>query len=103
MSTLTNISSLPYNIIYEIENSPRSSNSFNYFSGMAILFLNKIRHELRGYTSARGFDFEGINRAINYDFRVVNRWVDYLEEYEKGASNFSGKNILELGPGADLV
>ncbi len=102
MKNLHNISSLPSDIKYLVETPSVSNQSINYFAGLTIMFLNKIRREIKGYTSARGFDFENINRVINYDMRVIKRWVDYLELYEKGASRIEGKNILELGPGADL-
>lgn len=102
MKNLHNISSLPSDIKYLVETPTVSNQSINYFAGLTIMFLNKIRREIKGYTSARGFDFENINRVINYDMRVIKRWVDYLELYKKGASRIEGKNVLELGPGADL-
>jgi len=99
---LTLLSSLKQDTDVAIENPQLSSNLGNHYMGLFLMFLNKIRHEVKGYTSARGFDFADMERAINYDLRVVKRWMDYLEQYEVGASSLRGKNILELGPGADL-
>lgn len=99
---LQHLSELPKDIIIETETPIVSSNQMNRYLGLLIMAANKIRHEIKGYTSARGFDFEDIERVINYDFRVVKRWLDYLEQYETGAARLKGKNVLELGPGADL-
>lgn len=101
-NVLKNLSALPLDTNIEIENPKKSGNIVNHSIGLLFMFLNKIRHELKGYTSARGFQFENMDRVINYDFRIVKRWMDYLEQYEKGAGKMAGKNILELGPGADL-
>lgn len=99
---LSHLSALPEDIIIQTENPSRTNNLLNFYLGLGIMSANKVRKVLKGYTSARGFDFEDIQRAIQYDFRVVKRWMDYLEVYEKGSSNWTAKNILELGPGADL-
>lgn len=102
MKTLASISALPKDLRNSLEHPVSSNNRFNYFAGAIIMALNKLRHTIQGYTSARGFRFDNIDRAVNYDLRVVKRWMDYLELYEKGASEFFKKDILELGPGADL-
>lgn len=102
MNPLSSIATLPSDLQIFTETPQSNNNSLNYTFGLTLMMLNKIRRELKGYTSARGFNFDDIERAINYDFRVIKRWMDYLEAYQKGASVFSGKNILELGPGADL-
>jgi len=99
---LESLYSLPTDMIIETETPIDSNNQFNSYAGFLIMAANKIRHEIKGYTSARGFNFENMDRVINYDFRVLKRWLDYLEMYETGASALKGKNILELGPGADL-
>ena len=99
---LSKLSSLPVDTGVVTESPNPTNNFFNHSTGLLIMFLNKIRHEIKGYTSARGFKFEDMERVINYDFRVIKRWMDYLEQYQVGASAFIGKNILELGPGADL-
>lgn len=102
MKDLIQLSNLPSELINTVESPPLSNRFVNHFGGLVIMALNKIRHDLKGYTSARGFDFSKITKAIEYDFRVLRRWKDYLEEYEVGAGQLKGKNLLELGPGADL-
>lgn len=99
---LSNLSSLPLDTSISTEKPKFSNNFVNHYIGLSIMFLNKIRHEVKGYTSARGFKFHDLERVINYDLRIVKRWMDYLEQYEKGAAQMKNKNILELGPGADL-
>lgn len=99
---LSNLSDLPLDISVNTETPKVSSNFSNYSIGLLFMFLNKIRHEVKGYTSARGFKFEDMGRVIKYDFRIIKRWMDYLDQYEKGASSMHEKNVLELGPGADL-
>jgi SAM-dependent methyltransferase len=102
MKTLASITAMPRDLRNSVERPTYTSNRFNYFAGIIIMALNKVRHDILGYTSSRGFKFEDIDRVVQYDLRVVRRWMDYLESYEKGASNFFKKNILELGPGSDL-
>ncbi len=102
MNTLSSITNLPIDLGRTVEQPTYTNNRFNYISGLMIMALNKVRHKVQGYTSARGFRFEDTDRVINYDLRVVKRWMDYLENYESGAANLEHKNILELGPGMDL-
>ena len=73
-----------------------------YCLGGLILFLNKIRHGIQGYTQPRPFPNSQIHRAIAYDFEVVRLWTQHLVEYLGPAATLEGKTILELGPGADL-
>lgn len=101
-NVLTKLFTLPLDTAFSVEKPTFSSNRVNHSLGLILMLINKIRHEVKGYTSARGFEFADMERAINYDLRVVKRWMDYLEQYKIGSSTFKGKNILELGPGADL-
>lgn len=78
------------------------NNLFFHLTGGALLFANKIRHAIKGYTDPRGFSSNNINRAITYDFTVVDSWLKYLKEYIGTEINLENKHILELGPGADL-
>lgn len=86
----------------EIQKQHFSSNFINYSFGLSLMVLNKFRHEIQGYKSARGINNSEVDRVIQHCFNVVRRWTDYLEKYQVGASNMVNKNILELGPGADL-
>lgn len=72
-----------------------------FWVGLLTLFLNKIRYSLLGYRRARNFSAKDFKKAIEYDQRVVSNWKKYLKEYA-GEDSFSGKKILELGPGEDL-
>jgi SAM-dependent methyltransferase len=71
-----------------------------YLVGLAILMLNKLRYQIRGYREPRPFDPSNYTQAIDYDRRVVKNWIDALYEYN--GQSVEGKTILELGPGADL-
>lgn len=90
-------------VILEYENHTKVNNRTNYLFGFIILVLNKIRHELRGYTSTRGFSSHMVEKAVAHDLRAVRRWSDYLKKYNNNDNSvYRGKKILELGPGADL-
>lgn len=69
--------------------------------GAIILVLNKIRYTIFGYGRPRPFSVSEIDRAISYDLNVFDGWLKQLKNYS-GVSDITGKNILELGPGADL-
>lgn len=89
--------------ILEYENPAKIKNRTYHLIGFVFLILNKIRHELQGYRSARGFSSSLIEKVIKYDMGVVSRWSDYLKKYNNtDEAIFKGKKILELGPGADL-
>lgn len=90
-------------VVYEV--SPNVNNTWYFFVGLVILLLNKVRHELHGYKGTRGFSSNLYERAVAHSLSIVTRWGDYLKIYNKSddeTSIFEGKNILELGPGADL-
>lgn len=65
-----------------------------YLSGAAVLMLNSLRNSLRGYRRPRPFGARDQDRAYEYDIEVVDRWAQFTD--------FSGLNVLELGPGPDL-
>ena len=88
--------------LIETKKQKFGNNTFNYFFGLGLMVANKIRHEIQGYKSARGVADSKVNLVTQHNFNIVRRYIDYLEEYQIGASNMEGKNILELGPGADL-
>ncbi|MCX6740185.1 MAG: methyltransferase domain-containing protein [Candidatus Parcubacteria bacterium] len=78
------------------------ANSWHYFFGLIFLCLNKIRHALLGYKTPRTFSFADIPQAVAYDKQVVYKWKEYLRDYTNDQFTWANKNILELGPGADL-
>jgi len=86
----------------KIVNPGKASNGPCKLSGAAILVANKIRHAIMGYRTPRPFGSEEIDRAVEYDFSVVDGLLDCLSDYCRGATDLSGKRVLELGPGADM-
>ncbi len=90
-------------VVYEAP--PNVNNRLYFLVGLVILILNKVRHELQGYKSTRGFSSHLYERAVAHSLTIVTRWDDYLKIYNKSLNDksiFEGKKILELGPGADL-
>lgn len=82
-------------------NKAKSANMFYHIFGALILLANKIRYSLFGYGRPRPFDVSQTDKAVNYDFGVFDGWMKHLKNYA-GQNDIGGKNILELGPGADL-
>ena len=72
-------------------------NKFYHLAGWVILFLNKIRHAVQGYTRPRPFPVTEVDKAIEQDLMVLGKYKEAL-----GKDFFSGKTVLDLGPGADL-
>lgn len=77
-------------------------NNFYYTAGLILLFLNKIKHLIEGYTNPRTFNINKSEEAIKYDFEVVDNWMYHLRKYTDEDFSLKNKTILELGPGADL-
>jgi hypothetical protein len=65
-------------------------------SGLLLGTANTLRHRVRGYRTPRSFTSHDFDRALAHDLRVVANWR------QLGEVEFSGKRILELGPGSDL-
>lgn len=78
------------------------NNLFYYCLGGIFLFLNKIRYSIRGYKTPRPFSIKEINKGIDYDFTTVDFWLNELSNLTDSTFSIKGKNVLELGPGADL-
>ena len=73
-----------------------------YWIGLGILFLVKIKHKLRGYTSPKPFPVTAVDKCIDYDERTVKEWLGYLSNYTGASDYLHGRSVLELGPGSDL-
>jgi hypothetical protein len=71
-------------------------------AGIVFLTLAKIKHTLRGYSTPKPFDLSETDKCVAYDIHVVERWLSQLQGYTNDEAFLLGKNILELGPGADL-
>ncbi len=74
---------------------------FYHLFGALILLINKMRYSIFGYSRPRPFSVSDIDRAVNYDLNVFSGWMNQLKKYSD-QSEAKNKNILELGPGADL-
>ncbi len=70
--------------------------------GGAALILRRLLRMVRPYRRPRDFPASDVARSVDYDFSVVDGWSGLLAEYKQGAFDFSGRTILELGPGPDL-
>jgi len=75
-------------------------NAFYHLTGWVILFLNKIRHAVLGYTRPRAFSVHDVDQAVRYDLDVAKKFARALKDYAQ--TDLKGKTVLELGPGADL-
>jgi SAM-dependent methyltransferase len=75
---------------------------FHHLVGLAILVLNKLRHDVRGYRTPRPFSAQEVERAVAYDLGVVEHWMRALRGYVGEAVSLRDQRVLELGPGADL-
>lgn len=86
----------------EVIKPPPPKNNAYYYLGLGLMFINKIRHSIKGYANPRTFKIIEYQRAIDYDFGVFDNWMKYLALYTGISPDIKGKTILELGPGADL-
>ena len=73
-----------------------------FVAGISFLALAKIKHTLCGYSTPKPIDISKTDDCVAYDLQVVDHWLSQLREYTRDDTFFSGKNVLELGPGADL-
>jgi len=80
----------------------RACNALFSTLGLIALPMLKIKHTLGGYKTPRTFPVNNIDKALEYDFTVVTNWLNHLQNYCGGKFNLEGKQVLELGPGADL-
>lgn len=77
-------------------------NTLYYLVGLIFMMLNKVRHEIEGYKTPRPFSVKQYHRCIEYDFSVVDTWLNEMKNLASPSFSLEGKNILELGPGAEL-
>jgi SAM-dependent methyltransferase len=78
------------------------SNFCYYWTGLAILALNCLRHRVKGYRTPRTFAATEVERAARYDVSVVRSWLSYYRDYLGADADLRGKRVLEIGPGEDL-
>jgi Methyltransferase domain len=62
-----------------------------YTAGLVLGSVNKVRHRARGYRTPRPVGVCGRQHAE----KIVRRWLSHIDP--------SGKRILEIGPGSDLL
>jgi hypothetical protein len=72
------------------------SSRTNYWIGLLLGTVNVVRHRVVGYRRPRQFGADQIARSVDYVFEVVDRWQT------RGDVDWTGKRVLELGPGPDL-
>jgi len=77
-------------------------NFFYFLIGFVFMVLNKVRHEIVGYRTPRPFSIKQYNMCIEHDFKVVKAWLNEMDNLTNSSFSIEGKNILELGPGAEL-
>ncbi len=80
----------------------RIRNHFYLWTGLIFMVLNKIRRTIIPYNSAHPFSIAKYDKCMNYDFNVVHNWLSALNNLTNSSFSITGKNVLELGPGADL-
>jgi hypothetical protein len=73
---------------------------FFFGAGLVFLFLAKVKNLLRGYCTPK--TFSSYDKSVEYDIHVVDAWLRRLKEYTGTDDYISGREVLELGPGADL-
>jgi hypothetical protein len=74
------------------------SNAGWYAVGLALGVANKTRHRARGsYTTPRPFSANDLERTIDHAIGIVDRLQ------ERGPIEWTGRRILEIGPGSDLA
>ncbi len=77
------------------------ANWFWRLAGLAALAGNKLRHTIRPYSRPRPFAGDA-QAAADYDASVFRGWRQYLRRYLGRDYDWTGKAVLELGPGPDL-
>lgn len=78
-------------------------NQFFLFTlGLCLRVVNKVRRIVIGYTSPRTFSTKEIERNVIYCLNVVKNWEKALIPYTGSSNPFSGKHVIEIGPGPDL-
>jgi SAM-dependent methyltransferase len=71
-------------------------------AGVLFLILAKCQYLLKGYARPRPFPVSDYQRCVEHDFQVVDQWLSFLSRYKGEAGSIANREILELGPGADL-
>ncbi len=73
-----------------------------FWLGIVFMLINKARHGILGYRTLRPFGIRDYDKCIRYDFDVVHGWLKAMDSLAQKPFSITGKNILEIGPGADL-
>ncbi len=67
---------------------------------ITFLCLARLKHVVHGYSTPKPFGIDDFGRCIEYDRKIVQGWASRLEALCQGG--FSGRSVLELGPGSDI-
>jgi len=86
----------------EIIKPPKYNQNFLFLMGLFLRIINKIRHSLIGYKTARTFSPDKVDQSVAYCLNVVKNWERALIDYTGSLNPFRNRSIIELGPGPDL-
>lgn len=81
--------------------STRTRNFFWFIFGFFVGTINAFRHRLFGYSRPRPFSPKKVLETIAYNKRVVHSWEQQLMSFQGSDGSFSGKDVVEVGPGYD--
>jgi SAM-dependent methyltransferase len=68
-----------------------------HLAGLAMGAANAVRHRHEGYVNPRPFSPSELERTIDHALEIVERWE------AAGTIDWTGKHVLECGPGSDLT
>ena len=71
-------------------------NAALHVAGLVMGIANNVRHRRSGYVTPRPFSAADVDRTIGHATGVVDRLQDH------GEIDWSGKRVLEVGPGSDM-
>jgi len=86
----------------EIIKPPKYNQNFLFLIGLFLRTINKVRHTVMGYKTARTFSPDEVDQSVAYCLNVVKNWERALIDYTGSLNPFKNRSIIELGPGPDL-
>jgi SAM-dependent methyltransferase len=78
------------------------NNQLFHLLGLTFMAINKVRHSVRGYRNPRTFSAAEIARSVEYSVMVCDEWQEECQKHTGIDDVFSGKDVLEAGPGPDV-
>ncbi|MGH6840035.1 MAG: hypothetical protein ACREDT_14825 [Methylocella sp.] len=74
-----------------------------YLMGLVFLLLARLKSELEGYTTPTVFGNSDLSTVAKHSRGVFSDWTRALHDYISDPAPFTGKKVLELGPGDSLM